>query len=103
MPAKSVTANRLDDGIAIFFTPEGTWSERPQDAAWEEDKEAQKDLLTRAEACPEAVAPYLIDVSIDSGAPYPTRYREIIRALGPTVRPDLGKQAESGTPADLKD
>jgi hypothetical protein len=44
------------------------------------------------------VAPYLIDVVIENGLPRAESKREAIRAAGPTVRLDLGKQAD-GTAA----
>jgi hypothetical protein len=40
------------------------------------------------------VDPYLIEVTREGAVPRPVRLREAIRARGPTVRPDLGKQAE---------
>ena len=42
------------------------------------------------------VEPYMIDVVLDDGSPIPTSYRERVRALGPTIHPDIGKQAEGG-------
>lgn len=98
MPAKSVTANRLSDGIVVYFTPDGGWSERVGEAAWAEDKEGQQTLLEQGQAAADAhivVDPYLFDVAVgDDGRPRPTRNREVIRSLGPTNRTDLGKQAE---------
>ncbi|MEJ0043091.1 MAG: DUF2849 domain-containing protein [Rhizomicrobium sp.] len=41
----------------------------------------------------EVVAIYLFDVKLDGGVIKPVKEREIIRAAGPTVRRDLGKQA----------
>jgi hypothetical protein len=38
------------------------------------------------------VGPYLIDVAVEGGTIRPLHYREMIRARGPSVRPDLGKQ-----------
>ncbi len=40
------------------------------------------------------VAPYLFDVRRTAGGIRPVKEREIIRAAGPTVRHDLGKQAQ---------
>ena len=40
------------------------------------------------------IDPYLIDVIEGDSERRPTRFRELIRAKGPTVRPDIGKQAE---------
>ena len=39
------------------------------------------------------VAPYLFEVRDVNGKIVPVKEREIIRAAGPTVRLDLGKQA----------
>jgi hypothetical protein len=33
---------------------------------------------------------------VQNGTIHPVKEREIIRAAGPTVRPDTGKQAEAG-------
>ena len=41
------------------------------------------------------VDPYLVAVEVNAqGVPQPRHYREALRALGPSVRPDLGKQAD---------
>ena len=46
------------------------------------------------------VEPYLIDL-IDSGEGLvPLSYRERLRALGPTNKPEHGKQAEGGSVVD---
>ena len=39
------------------------------------------------------MAPYLFDVRVKNGAIEPVKERERIRAAGPTVHPDLGKQS----------
>ena len=39
------------------------------------------------------VHPYLFDVTVAAGSIRPVKMREVIRAAGPTVRRDLGKQA----------
>ena len=54
---------------------------------------AEADVETRNEV----MDPYLIDVAIESGGPRPTKYREAIRCLGPTVRTDLGTQGEGAS------
>ena len=41
------------------------------------------------------VDPYLVDVQVgDGGLPVPRHYREVLRMHGPSVRRDLGKQAD---------
>lgn len=97
MSARIVTANRLIDGRVVYLTPDDDWSAAPEAAAWAEDRTAQEALLCQgqkqASDCV-VVDPYLIDVAVgDDGRPRPTRNREIIRSLGPSVRTDLGRQA----------
>ncbi|MFA7637900.1 MAG: DUF2849 domain-containing protein [Parvibaculum sp.] len=94
---QSVTANRLRDGIVVYLTADGRWSESLQDAAVAEGKEAAEALLAQADpsvADNTVVEPYLFEVSPENDRLSAASVREIIRQAGPTVRPDLGKQAE---------
>ncbi|MDX1484753.1 MAG: DUF2849 domain-containing protein [Alphaproteobacteria bacterium] len=96
MSAEVISANRLRDGLVVYLTAEGNWSESIADAEVAHGEEEAAALLARAQADVEkrlVVDPYLINVDIGDGAPRPTRFRELIRAKGPTVRRDLGKQA----------
>ena len=52
-------------------------------------------LADQAVADCQVIGPYLIDIADDDGAVRPLHYREAIRSKGPTVRLDLGKQAEA--------
>lgn len=96
MSLQVVTANRLEDGLVVFLTSDGSWSENINDARTAEDKEAANALLAEASA-PELdtviVGPYLIDVEQQDGGLVPTKYREVLRTKGPSVREDLGYQA----------
>jgi sulfite reductase (NADPH) hemoprotein beta-component len=94
---KAVTANRLTDGIVVYLTPDDRWAETPEAADWAEDPAAQEALLERAQAFAGTVvvAPYLFQVTPQAdGTPRPSHMKEVMRAKGPSVRPDLGKQAE---------
>lgn len=93
---KAVTANRLADGLVVYFSDGGAWAETIDQARVVEGKEAAATLLAEAEAdAGRVVAPYLIDVGRDeAGGLRPAAYREVMRAAGPSVRLDLGKQAE---------
>lgn len=96
MSLQVVTANRLDDGLVVFLTSDGRWSENINDARTAEGKEAAEALLAEASA-PELdvviVGPYLIDVERQGADLVPTKYREVLRTKGPSVREDLGYQA----------
>ncbi|MGB0683558.1 MAG: DUF2849 domain-containing protein [Magnetovibrionaceae bacterium] len=94
--AKALTSNRLGDGLVVYFTSAGTWSEDLADAAVYDDGDALVSATAKAEedvAKRLVVGVYAFDaVQSDSGVEA-VHYREQIRAKGPTVRPDLGKQA----------
>ena len=91
-----VSANRLTDGLVVYLTPAGGWSEQLIDGHVATDETAAKSILALAKQAQDGrivVDPYLIDVADFEGELRPKKYREYIRAMGPSVRPDLGKQA----------
>ncbi len=97
MTAQIVTANRLGDGAVIYLGRDDIWGERLGGAAVARSQDEAAALLARAEAPAHrtnVVGPYLMDVIDEATAPRPASNRENIRALGPTVRSDLGRQAE---------
>jgi hypothetical protein len=71
------------------------WVQRLADAQVFANAEAEDALKGAGEWVRkgEVVAPYLFDVRVDNGAIVPVKVREAIRAAGPSVRRDLGKQA----------
>ena len=90
-----LTANRLADGEAVYLAADGAWVESlaaaeilmsPDQgkAALAKGAEAERDL--------HVVNAYLLDMAAVGG---PAKMREVIRAAGPTVRRDLGKQARA--------
>jgi len=87
MTLQVVTANRLRDGLVVYLA-EGGWVEEVGRAQVADNDEAAKALLAageRAVAERVVVAPYLIDVKSEGGRVTPTRYREVLRALGPST------------------
>ncbi len=93
---QGVTANRLTDGAVVYLVSAGRWSELLSDVTAAESKEAAEKLLGIAEkdAATKVVGPYLIDLDPASEEPEATSLRERLRAAGPSVRLDLGYQAE---------
>jgi hypothetical protein len=90
-----LTANRLRDG-AVLYWKDGAWVDALADADVFESAEAADAALEAGRGFVRnqyVVTPYLFDVVLDKGTVKPVREREIIRAAGPTIRPDLGKQA----------
>jgi hypothetical protein len=93
---KILTANRLTDGEAVWFSADQRWSETIADAEIANDKDADARLEAIGKAAydnNEVVDVNLIDVQLVDGAIRANRLREQIRAAGPTNRNDLGKQA----------
>src|SRR5512134_1622069 len=96
MSDQVLTANRLSDGVVIYFTGSGTWSEWIAESKIASDASASAALLAEgldAAGGQLADSPYLIDVATVGGDLRPLRYREHLRASGPSVHRDLGKQA----------
>ena len=94
---QALTANRLSDGIVVYLTAGDGWSESLQEAEVAEGKEAADALLARAEpsvANNTVVEPYLFEVAKEADGIRAASVRETIRQAGPTVRLDLGNQAE---------
>ncbi|MEM8751111.1 MAG: DUF2849 domain-containing protein [Pseudomonadota bacterium] len=90
------TANRLLDGEVVWLGSQGKWVESVEAAfvAHTEDQRAEAAAhAARADADNVVVEPYEIDLSVEGGQVEPLRFREKIRAAGPTIRLDLGKQA----------
>lgn len=87
MTHKIVTANRLTDGRVVYLTQDADWSARIADGRPANGSAAAL-LLAVAEdsaASRIVVDPYLIDVSLEGGSPWPVLPRERIRADGPTA------------------
>jgi hypothetical protein len=93
---KALTANRLIDGEVVWLGRAGQWVETLDGARLLETPEAVGEAEAQgAEAVAQrlVVEPYLIDLRREDNEIVPVRFRERIRAKGPTTRPDLGKQA----------
>ncbi|MEQ6334023.1 DUF2849 domain-containing protein [Sphingobium sp. MK2] len=83
---KILTGNDLASGDVIWWAGDG-WSRQVGDAA---DVGTQGDDLARAEeAALRVVGAYVIDATITDDGVRPAHIKDRIRALGPTVRPDL--------------
>lgn len=88
MSMQVLTANRLRDGRVVYLTPDGGWSLRLGDALTAAGDSAAGVLAAQgrqAVAARLVVDPYLIAVADGGGAIRPLRFREAIRAEGPTV------------------
>lgn len=90
-------ANDLQTGDVVLASPDG-WTRNPAKARLASQPEEAEALLsfgTDAMARNVVVDAYLVDVTLGAeGVPIPRHFRERFRILGPSNRPDLGKQAE---------
>lgn len=91
---KAVTANRLSDGAVVWLACDGSLTDRFEAAALNTEDEAAAALLRVAAQTTVVANAYLIDADA-SGPSGREALRETIRRNGPTVRRDLGKQAEA--------
>jgi Protein of unknown function (DUF2849) len=92
-----MTANRLRDGEVVFLTRSGVWNEKIDEAVLALEPQATAALEARAAQDVKSTlvtGTYLFDAERIDGRIRATHMRERIRTLGPTVRLDLGKQAE---------
>lgn len=91
-----VTANRLTDGNVVYLADDGSWTRRIGSAQVGTDSEVLESLLHRAaeaEAAQEIVGAYAIDVTPDGASVKPVKYKEVIRAFGPSSHTNFGLQA----------
>ena len=92
-----MTANRLKDGDVVFLTRAGGWSEKIDEAALAIEPLAVAELEARAGEAVQAnviTSEYLFNATRIDAKIRADHIRERIRSLGPSVRLDLGKQAE---------
>ncbi len=92
-----MTANRLRDGDVVFLTRSGAWSEKIDDAVLAQEPQALAALETRAADDVKrnvVTGQYLFEATRIGGKIRADHIRERIRTLGPSVRTDLGKQAD---------
>jgi hypothetical protein len=86
--AQVLTANRLTDGIAVWYDRDGKWNEwigRSVVATNKEDAERLEAIGKKAYADNEVLDVNLIEVEEIEGQIRPLRLRERIRAEGPTI------------------
>ena len=93
-----LTANRLSDGEVVYLDADDGWVESLDGALLLANAAEGEGALAKgvqAETEQKVVHAYLFDVSGQGAGLKPAKMREIIRAAGPTIRVDLGKQARA--------
>jgi len=87
MSKQLVTANRLHDGAVVYLTINGGWTTNVE-SGFVSNKKHKDELMVMAKEAVDAqliIAPYLIDVEVVANSIRPRRFRESIRAKGPTI------------------
>jgi Protein of unknown function (DUF2849) len=90
---KVLTANRLSDGIAVWYAQTNGWVERVEDASaasTPEDIAALEAVAANSLKNGQHCDVVLIDVENTPQGPRPLKLRERIRADGPTIELDYG-------------
>ena len=83
---KILTGNDLKTGLVVWWTGQH-WSPRVDDAVDVGDQ--ADEILAREEAQRNVNAGYAIEATGEGGKVRPAHIKDRVRALGPTVRPDL--------------
>lgn len=92
---KAVTGNRLSDGAVVYLNDNDQWTTRIADAARFEDEDTAAVLEAALSRTGEIADAYVIEVTENAAPAGREALRETIRTAGPTVRRDLGLQAEA--------
>jgi sulfite reductase (NADPH) hemoprotein beta-component len=81
------TANRLRDGRVVWLAEAGLWAERVADARVFPPAEAAAGLALaqQGERAQQVVGVYGIEVAQQAGRTVPVKFREQLRAQGPSV------------------
>ena len=83
---KILTGNDLKTGLVVWWTGQG-WSAHVDEAVDVGDQ--ADEILAREEAQRNVNAAYAIEATGEGGKVRPAHIKDRVRALGPTVRPDL--------------
>ncbi len=83
---KILTGNDLRTGDVIWWTGAG-WSRHIEDAC--DVGEHGEPILAAEEGARRVNTAYIIEATVSPTGPRPLHIKQRIRALGPTVRPDL--------------
>ena len=83
---KILTGNDLPTGDVIWWTGSG-WSRHVEDAVDVGDR--GEAILQAEDGAGRVNGGYIVDATPTSEGPRPAHIKDRIRALGPTVRPDL--------------
>jgi len=96
--AHVITANDLKTGLVVYQTDDNGWSGSVQVAEILTDEKTLAGGLSRAKAAEGnqlVVGVYEVEVEANDGEVQPTRYRERLRAHGPSTHPEFSRQTDT--------
>jgi len=92
-----VSGNRLTDGFVVYLSSTGNWVEKIEDAAvspTEVDRSVLEALADAGIGTQQITHWEFAEITEENGTRKAIKNIQHIRSLGPTVRRDLGKQAD---------
>ena len=89
------SSNDLLEGHVLYLSSDAQWTPDRRSAHVSTDTEELAALAEKASAHRQVIDVDFIEVTTDKdGSPRPVALREVIRDRGPTIRTDLGRQAD---------
>ena len=87
MSHRMVTANRLHDGAVVYLAADKDWTRNVESGLVADSNDTEQLLAVAEQATQDqiVVAPYLIEVEVVGNSIRPIRFREQIRAKGPSI------------------
>ncbi len=98
--AHVITANDLKDGLVVYQAADNGWVESVQAAEVLEEEALLDAAMVRAKLAEDkdiVVGVYAIEVEVDDDDDgiRPTRYRERLRAFGPSTHPEFSRSPDA--------
>jgi Protein of unknown function (DUF2849) len=94
---KLLTGNDLASGDVIWWTGNG-WSRKIEDAV--DAGDTGEAILATEEDARRVNASYIVEATATADGPRPAHIKDRVRALGPTVRMDLGMKPDDQLAAE---
>jgi hypothetical protein len=86
-----LAANNLLKGHVVYWHGAG-WTEQIERAQMADDASVFEEIGKAEIAAQNIVDPYAVAVAVTDGKIWPTKFRETVRATGPSVRLDLARK-----------
>jgi hypothetical protein len=96
---KVITGNRLTDGVPVYRTEAGEWTEAITDAAVFSDDAATEVLADATLEETKVVGPYIMNIDEPGVPTHREAMRENIRKLGPSIHPEMARKQNVGSGA----